>query len=67
VKKQFAELPAWYFDMDEVSAGVYEVIGRDTAGHIVSAKGTDLEALVEQCRQEAQRQEIQRSPNDECS
>ena len=30
--------------MDEVSAGVYEVVGRDAAGHVVSAKGTDLEA-----------------------
>lgn len=53
MRKQFPDLPAWRFDMDEVSAGVYEVIGRDSAGHVVSAKGIDLDSLLEQCRREA--------------
>jgi hypothetical protein len=53
--KQFPDLPAWHFDMDEVSAGVYEVIGRDGAGHNVSAKGTDLDSLLEECRTEARK------------
>ena len=55
MRKQFPDLPAWHFDMDEVSAGVYEVIGRDSAGHAVSAKGTDLDSLLEQCRREARK------------
>jgi|HubBroStandDraft_5_1064220.scaffolds.fasta_scaffold1609679_1 hypothetical protein len=41
MKKRFPGLPAWHFDVDEVSAGVYEVIGRDDAGNVVSAKGID--------------------------
>lgn len=53
MKKLFPELPDWQFDMDEVSAGVYEVICEDKSGHRVSAKGTDLNALLEQCRKGA--------------
>ena len=53
MKKRYAELPAWEFELDEISAGVYEVIGRDKAGHRVSAKGVDLDSLVEQCRKDA--------------
>jgi hypothetical protein len=60
MKKQFPDLPAWNFDMDEVSAGVYEVIGRDNAGHIVSAKGIDLDSLLEQCRKEARKISMRR-------
>lgn len=55
MRKQFPELPGWHFDMDEVSAGVYEVVGEDKAGHRVSAHGTDLDALLDQCRNEAVR------------
>jgi hypothetical protein len=58
VKKTFAELPAWTFNMDEVSAGVYEVIGTDEAGHRVSAKGPDLDAVLEECRRQAMQAEI---------
>ena len=53
MKKTFPELPAWSFDMDEVSAGVYEVVGSDNRGNRVSAKGTDLDTAVEDCRQQA--------------
>jgi len=49
------DLPGWDFELSEVSAGVYEVIGHDTAGHRVSAKGFDLDPLVERCREEARR------------
>lgn len=55
MRKEFPDLPAWHFDMDELSAGVYEVVGRDKTGHCVSAKGTNLDFLVEQCRQEARK------------
>jgi hypothetical protein len=61
MRKQFPDLPTWHFDMDEVSAGVYEVIGSDGLGHVVRAKGTDLELLVEQCRREATLYALQKS------
>ena len=38
MRKTFPDLPEWCFEIDEVSSGVYEVIGRDMAGHCVSAK-----------------------------
>jgi hypothetical protein len=38
------------FDLDEVSANVYEVIAEDCHGHRVSATGIDPDALLEQCR-----------------
>jgi len=53
MRREFEELPGWTFGIDEVSAGVYEVIGRDDLGHLVTAKGVDLDVLVEECRQEA--------------
>ena len=55
MKQQYPDLPAWLFDIDEVSAGVYEIIGRDNAGHNVSAKGTDVDSLLDQCKKEARR------------
>ena len=55
MKKQFPDLPTWVFDMDEVSAGVYEVVGRDKLGRRVSAKGVDLDTLLENCRKEARK------------
>jgi hypothetical protein len=55
MKREFPDLPTWDFEMDEVSAGVYEVTGRDLAGHRVSAKGIALDNLMEQCRREALR------------
>ncbi len=53
MKRRFLDLPTWEFEIDEVSAGVYEVIGSDLSGHRVSAKGIDPESLMEQCRREA--------------
>lgn len=51
--KTFPDLPGWRFEMDEISAGVYEVTARDGAGHCVSAKDADLEAALQQCCQDA--------------
>lgn len=50
MKKTFPELPLWEFEIDEVSAGFYEVIGTSSLGHHVSSKGIDPDSLVEQCR-----------------
>ena len=55
MKKTFQELPGWEFDMDEVSANVYEVIAQNKQGKRVSAKGIDLDALIAQCKTEARR------------
>jgi len=51
--KTFPEIPAWEFELDEVSAGVYKVVGTDKAGHTVSSMGTDIEELIEQCKKDA--------------
>lgn len=53
VKRTFPELPAWTFDLDEVSVGVYKVYGVDEAGRSVQASGTDPDLLVDECRRSA--------------
>jgi hypothetical protein len=55
MKKTFPDLPGWAFDMDEVSASVYEVVGRDRQGHCVSAKGVDLDVILDECRKKSAR------------
>lgn len=50
MRKQFDGLPEWEFEIDEVSAGVYQVIGHDRLGHRIRFTGTDPDALVDQCR-----------------
>jgi hypothetical protein len=44
-------LPGWVFTIDEVSAGVYEVVGRSPRGRIVRKKGTDPDSLIAQCKE----------------
>lgn len=56
MRKQFPELPDWTFEIREVSAGVYEVIARDTRGRIIQEKGTDPDQLLEGCRLQAAKQ-----------
>ena len=53
MKKVYPELPDWTFDVNEVSAGVYEVLGRSSRGQTVNAKGTDVYALINECKQRA--------------
>lgn len=55
MKKTFPDLPGWTFDMDEVSASVYKIVGRDRQGHCVSAKGVDFYVILDECRKEAAR------------
>ncbi|HEY8463770.1 MAG TPA: hypothetical protein VIM29_07095 [Bacillota bacterium] len=52
---QFKELPGWNFTVDEVSAGVYKVIGKDPAGRSVERIGTDPDELIEKCKDYASR------------
>lgn len=53
--KTFSDLPGWSFEIEEVSNGVYEVIGSDQEGHRVQAKGTDVDTLLQECYASAQR------------
>ena len=55
MRKIYPDLPGWTFDMEEVSAGVYEVIAQNSSGQYTSAKGIELDQLVEQCKNEARR------------
>ena len=43
----------WYFKIEEVSAGVYVVEGRDLAGRTISRRGTDPDKELKTCMDEA--------------
>jgi hypothetical protein len=47
------ELTGWTFHMEEVSTGVYKLIGTHRAGYSVQATGGDLEALIMRVKKEA--------------
>ncbi len=53
MNESFDDLPGWLFEVDEVSANVYEVTGTDRAGHRVQMKGTDPDALLDDARKAA--------------
>jgi hypothetical protein len=53
MKKSFDDLPGWIFDMEEISANVYEVTAIDTLGHRVQIKGVDPETLLDNARRGA--------------
>lgn len=56
MNRTFAELPGWIFDIDEVSAGVYQVVASDIDGHRICRTGTDPDELIEECKNDAIRQ-----------
>lgn len=47
---KYQDLPGWTFEVDEVSAGVYKVVGSDSDGHTVEKTGTGPDELLEQCK-----------------
>lgn len=53
MKKSFSDLPNWGFELEEVSANVYEVTGTDARGHRVQMKGTDPDELLQNARRGA--------------
>ena len=55
---KFSDLPGWSFHVDEVSAGVYEVVARDRDGNLVSEKGVNPESVIEECRARAKEIEV---------
>ncbi len=44
------DLPGWVFEIEEVSANVYEVTGIDGSGHRVQVRGADPDEVLEQAR-----------------
>ena len=55
MKQQFDDVPEWTFEINEVSANVYLVVGTDTAGHRVERKGTDPDELLLDARRGARK------------
>lgn len=53
MKRTFLDLPGWSFDIDEVSAGVYQVVAANEEGGRVTKTGIDPEILIAECRSEA--------------
>lgn len=51
--KKFDELPGWTFFGEEISMNVYKVGGKDEAGRNVELTGTDLDALLNECKKYA--------------
>ena len=51
--KSLPDLPHWRFEVAEVSAGVFEVVARSSAGRMFSKKGFDPDALIKDCTKEA--------------
>jgi hypothetical protein len=50
---RFPELPEWVFEVEEMSANVFRVRGRDLEGRSVERTGTDPEAVLTKCRSDA--------------
>jgi hypothetical protein len=53
MKKEFAELPGWSFEVEEKPVGVYRVTATETGGRTFEMEGTDRESLLIDCREEA--------------
>lgn len=57
------DLPGWTFEVEELSASVFRVIGRDQSGHTVERKGIDPDELIRECIQDAKHIEKQIKPH----
>jgi hypothetical protein len=53
MKMEFPELPEWSFEVEEVSAGAYQITATDKGGRTFDMKGTDRALLLTECREEA--------------
>jgi hypothetical protein len=47
------DIPGWIFEIDEVSAGVYKVTGKDAFGRSVEKLGFDRDAMLDDCKKYA--------------
>jgi hypothetical protein len=61
----FPELPDWIFEVQETSAGMYEVTAAESHGHRIQMTGTDAEAMVAECRELAARVAVRLVPRGE--
>jgi len=52
---EFNDLPNWQFEVDEISAGVYKVCGKDRSGRSVEITGSNPDKLLDECKQSAKR------------
>lgn len=43
----------WNFEVEEVSAGIYRATGEDPSGRRVERTGSDPDALLARCREDA--------------
>jgi len=60
VQRRFQDLPNWTFWLDEVSAGVYNVKGKnDRLGSNLDLNGRDPEELLQQAREIASTMDLQ--------
>jgi hypothetical protein len=50
MKQSFPDLPDWSFEINEVSNGVYRVVGRDAAGRTVEVSGLDPDDLIQRSK-----------------
>jgi hypothetical protein len=55
MRKTLDHLPNWAFELDEVSAGVYQVVATHVAGCRIEAKGTEPDDLMEQAAADAEK------------
>jgi len=49
----FPDLPGWRFKVEEVSAGVYAMVGSHADGRRVRMRGTDPDTLLDEARRHA--------------
>jgi hypothetical protein len=50
---KFSEIPGWTFEIDEISAGVYKVTGKDDCQRSIERTGTHPDAVLDECKQYA--------------
>ena len=50
--RTYPEYPDWSFDIDEISAGVYQVLAKDMRGYAITRVGIDPESLIDDCKRE---------------
>jgi hypothetical protein len=62
VSIEFTELPGWKFEIDEISAGVYKVRGKNKSGRNVEATGVDPDTLIDECKKSAKQIVIKSDP-----
>jgi len=48
--KIYADFPNWKFEVEETSAGVYEVKASDKFGHQVSSQGIDPYKIIDDAK-----------------